>query len=72
MSTRLTLDLSDDANERLTQIAKQSNISKAEAIRRALSLLSVAEREVRNGNSLAIVKEEGDQLKPVARLVTAF
>ncbi len=72
MSTRLTLDLSDDVNERLTQIAKQSNISKAETIRRALSLLSVAEKEAQHGRSLAIVKEENGKLKPVARLITAF
>lgn len=72
MSTRLTLDLSDDVNERLTDIAKRSNISKAEAIRRALSLLSVAEKEVRQGRSLAVVKEENGKLEPIARLITAF
>lgn len=67
--TRLTLDLTDEVNNRLTEIATTNGITKSEAMRRALSLLSVADKEQRKGNTLAVVKEEGNKITPVARLV---
>lgn len=66
---RLTLELTDEVNNRLTQIANQNGITKSEAIRRALSLLSIADKEHRKGNSLAVVTED---MKPVIRLVGVF
>ena len=67
--TRMTVDLSDEVDDRLTEIAKKSGITKAEAMRRAFALLSVAHQERERGNSLAVVD---DDLKPVARLVGVY
>lgn len=69
---RYTLDLTDEVNERLIAIASSHGLSKAEALRRALSLLSIADKEQRRGNSLAVVREDGDKLTPVAQLVGVF
>jgi len=68
---RLTVDLSKEIDERLTTIAQKEGISKAEAMRRAFALLSVADTEKAKGNSLGIVREEGDshELKALGRVV---
>lgn len=67
--TRMTVDLSAEVDERLTEIAKKSGITKAEAMRRAFALLSVAHEEKDRGHSLAVVD---DQMRPVARLVGVY
>jgi predicted transcriptional regulator len=66
---RMTIDLSDEVDDRLTEIARKSGISKAEAMRRAFALLSVAAEEKDRGNTLAVVDKS---YKPVARLVGIF
>ncbi|WP_417459477.1 ribbon-helix-helix protein, CopG family [Kordiimonas sp.] len=58
--SRLTLDLSKDVDNRLTEIAKREGISKAEAMRRAFALLAMADTEKSKGNSLGIVRETQD------------
>lgn len=67
--TRMTVDLSNEVDDRLAEIARKSGISKAEAMRRAFALLSVAYDEKERGNSLAVVD---DKMKPVARLVGVY
>lgn len=67
--SRMTVELSDEVDDRLTEIAKKSGISKAEAMRRAFALLSVAQEEKERGNTLAVVDKS---FKPVARLVGIF
>lgn len=57
---RLTVDLSSEIDSRLTAIAQKEGISKAEAMRKAFALLSVAEQEKSKGNSLGIVREDPD------------
>jgi len=42
---RMTLDLSDEIDQALTDIATQGGITKAEAMRRAFALLAVAYAE---------------------------
>ena len=71
---RLTLDLSDEMDSSLTDIAKRSGITKADAMRRAFALLKVADREHQknNGLSLGIVREKGDKLEAVGRVVGIF
>ena len=64
--TRLTLELTDEVNNRLSAIASKNGITKSEAMRRALSLLSLADKEHDRGNSLAVVN---GNMKPVARVV---
>lgn len=67
--TRMTVDLSSEVDDRLTQIARESGITKAEAMRRAFALLSVAYDEKARGHSLAVVDEK---LKPIARLIGVY
>ena len=68
---RLTLDLSKEIDARLTEIAQKEGISKAEAMRKAFALLSVAVDESSKGNSLGIVREnpEDHQLQAIGRVV---
>lgn len=68
---RLTIDLSQEIDDRLTAIAHKEGISKAEAMRKAFALLSVAEQEKTKGNSLGIVRESEDnqELKALGRIV---
>ncbi len=73
--SRLTLDLSHDVDERITDIAQRHGITKAEAIRRAFALLSVADSESRknNGSSLGIVRESaGGDLQAIGRVTGIF
>jgi len=57
---RLTVDLSEEIDKRLTEIAKKECISKAEAMRKAFALLSIAVKEKANGNSIGIVGNDKD------------
>ncbi len=68
---RLTVDLSPEIDARLTRIAQKEGISKAEAMRRAFALLSVADDEKAKGNSLGIVREDpdGHELRALGRVV---
>lgn len=68
---RLTVDLSEEIDARLTAIAKKAGISKAEAMRKAFALLAVAEAEKVKGNSLGIVREgeESHELKAIGLIV---
>lgn len=67
-----TLELSSEIDGKLTEIALRSGISKAEALKRALALLAIAddERQKNNGSSLGIVRKTGsNDLEAVAMLV---
>ncbi|MCY1445980.1 hypothetical protein D9M71_625190 [compost metagenome] len=67
---RMTLDLSDEIDQALTDIATQSGITKAEAMRRAFALLAVAYAEKKPGFSLGVVRERDDHtLEAVCRMV---
>lgn len=69
--SRFTADLSKDISERLNEIARKEGITKAEAMRRAFALLSVAEQEKFKGNSLGIVREDPNshELQAIGRVV---
>jgi len=66
---RFTVDLSDEIDNRLIEIARKKGITKAEAMRKAFALLSIAEREGAQGNSLGIIKDDGGDLKALGRIV---
>lgn len=68
---RMTLDLSDEIDTALTDIARQSGITKAEAMRRAFALLAIANDEKKKpGFSLGVVRERDDHtLEAVCRVV---
>lgn len=69
--TRLTVSLSNDIDKRLTEIATKGGISKPEAIRRAMALFSIVEKEKEKGNSLGILRENPDnhEVEVVGRVV---
>ena len=68
---RLIVDLSSEIDSRLASIAQRQGISKAEAMRQAFALLSVADQETAKGNSLGIVREDPDrhELMALGRVV---
>ncbi|ALE68299.1 hypothetical protein AAW18_07305 [Xanthomonas campestris pv. campestris] len=65
---RYTVDLSDKVIDNLDSYADRQHISRAEALKRALSLLILADQESAKGNSLGIVREENNETRVVARL----
>ncbi len=69
----LTVDLSEEIDNSLTRIANKNGISKAQAMRKAFALLSIADEVSAKGNSLGIVKEDpkSDTLKAIGRVVGA-
>ena len=68
---KLNLDVADEIDSRLNEIAENSGISKAETIRKAFALLSMAFSEKAKGNSLGIVREnpEDQQIQVISRVV---
>ena len=56
----MTLELSDSFDEVLTKFAERNRVSKPEAVRRALAVLALVERETTKGRSLGIVEEDDD------------
>jgi hypothetical protein len=61
---RLTLDFDPSAYELLEELALQSGKTKAGVVRTALALYAVAQEEERkHKNKLAVVDENGKQLK---------
>lgn len=69
--SKFIVSLSYDINARLTEISNKEGITKSEAIRRAMALLSVVQREKDKGNSLGIVRENPDshELTVLGRVV---
>ena len=67
--SRFTIDLSPEINDRLTEIAKEQGITKAEAMRKAFALLSISEKEKKEGNTLGIIHEGDGKPVIVGRLV---
>lgn len=68
---RMTLELSDSFDVVLTNFAARNRVSKPEAVRRALAVLALAEREKTKGRSLGIVEEDRDthELHAVGRIL---
>lgn len=68
---RMTLELSDSFDVVLTNFAARNGVSKPEAVRRALAVLALAEREKTRGRSLGIVEEDRDthELHAVGRIL---
>lgn len=67
---RYTVDLADKVIEDIDKFADSQHISRAEAIRRALALLSIANQEREQGNELGIIRRENGDAEPrvVARI----
>lgn len=58
--SRFTIDLSDEIDARLTEIAVKNGITKAEAMRKAFAILSIAERQKEKGLEIGIIKQAPD------------
>lgn len=60
---RFTVDLSEELDSRLKEIAQANNITKAEAMRRAFTLLSVAEKEKHRKRHIGFftIKDNGEK-----------
>ena len=52
---RLTLDVTDELNERLNELAAEAGGSKSELLRKAISLIEVAVDARKSGNQVAVV-----------------
>lgn len=64
---RLTVDLSSEIDEKITKIAKENHTTKAEIMRKAFALLSIAEEAKQMGRSIGILERDKD--KVIARVV---
>jgi len=54
---RLTLNLSEELNKELEQIATDTGGSKTDVLKKALALMSVSHQAVRQGQHLGLVKD---------------
>ena len=52
---RLTLDVTDELNERLNRLAEEAGGSKSELLRKAIALVEVAVNAKRSGRQVAVV-----------------
>ena len=68
---RFTIDMSKDLDRRLSEIAKDKETTKGEVMRKAFTLLSIAEEErKKNGYSVGIIKDAGNgRMEVVTRVV---
>ncbi|WP_157658105.1 ribbon-helix-helix protein, CopG family [Burkholderia ubonensis] len=67
--SRISLTISEDANKEIEALAKRENITKAEAMRRALSLVKIANKAHKDNQSLALIREDGANFQVVAKLI---
>ena len=66
---RVRLEISDDVDQLLTEFAETHYVSKSEALRRAIGLLALAQQQRRQGQCLAIAKENEDkELQAIGRI----
>lgn len=67
--TQITLEVSDEVDRIITDLANRNGLTRALTIGRGLALLAVADEAQVQGNSLAIVDAE---MNPLHRLVGIF
>lgn len=68
--SRMTLEITGRFEQELGSFAARNGITTAEAVRRALAVIAVAEREHRSGRSLGIVEQDQDtrELRAIGRI----
>lgn len=64
----LTLDMTDELNERLNLLAVDAGGSKADVLRKAIALVDVAICARKTGQQLAIVDKEGRVVSKIVGL----
>jgi predicted transcriptional regulator len=66
MSTRFTMDVGPEFDDKLSELSSRAGTSKAEIIKRAVASYAYLKDETRNGNRVAITeRESGVVLKDV-------
>jgi len=70
--TAYTIRLPDEIDGRLSDIARDRNISKGEAMKRAFALLSIAVEEEKRGNYVGIVKPSANGKQEVVKEVVGL
>lgn len=65
---RLSLELSAKFNEKLEQLARDTDSTKTEVIRKALALMEVAIDSQKNGASLSITSKDGQLVTKIVGL----
>ena len=69
---RYTINLADRVVDDLDKFAKRQHISRAEAFKRALALLSIANSERKSGNELGIINcDDKKKMRVVGRIIGA-
>ena len=64
-TVRYTLDVSEPVDELLERLARETNCTKADVLRRAVTLIDIAAEARRNGQHLAILDANGEALKTI-------
>ena len=66
---RVTLTIPDEMEKEIKAFAAREGIAKTDAVRRALTLLKIANQEHQKGRSLGIVADNGTELTAIGKLV---
>ncbi len=65
---RLTLDVTDELNERLNGLAEEAGGSKSEILRKAIALIELAINAKRSGKHMAVVDQNDKVVTTVVGL----
>lgn len=64
-NVRLTLDLSNELNQTLDQMAKDSNASKSDILRKSIALFEVALKEKKKKHHIGIFDDNNKMVKEI-------
>jgi len=59
---KLTLELSEDVNNSLQEIAEEAGTTKSDVLRKAISLMKVASSEKKKGRELAVIDSKSEKV----------
>jgi predicted transcriptional regulator len=65
MSTRITLVVSDELNQALEFVAKDTSSTKSDVLRKSITLLEMAVREKKMGNHLGVFNKDQKIVKEI-------
>ncbi|MBA2710469.1 MAG: DNA-binding protein [Tatlockia sp.] len=65
MSTRITLVVSDELNEALASVAKDTSSTKSDVLRKSIALLQMAVNEKKAGNHLGVFDKKQKIVKEI-------
>ena len=66
MAKRLSVDLNEKADEQLSKLAEEENITKAEVVRKALALYNYVQESTRTaGTKLSLTSDSDEIVKDI-------